>query len=354
MVKPLDLPRTLDQIDAAWMTAALAQRYPGTQVTSCIHASSIRATGTKLRLVLDYNDAGHAHRLPPTLWYKSGLEAHSDNIRDSHVRESLFYAEIAPLGLLNVPACYFTGTDESGISGQLIEDLLARNARFGSAMKPVAPDVAAQALAMLARLHAHRWMSPELERLGTPGGTLISDGIVLRLLTKEAWDQAMSAPAAACLPEGFRDIAAVRTGMQRLWDFDAQSSERCMVHGDAHAGNMFFEQDGRPGFLDFQRFMQCDWAHDVNYFLVSAMAADVAAAWEEELLDHYLRALEEAGGPALDRAAAWHRYRLHTMYGLIWNVVPPTMQSNETVSTIASRFNAAALRHDVVSLLRLV
>ena len=34
------------------------------------------------------------------MWYKSGLEGHSDNIRDSHVRESLFYSEIAPLGLL--------------------------------------------------------------------------------------------------------------------------------------------------------------------------------------------------------------------------------------------------------------
>jgi hypothetical protein len=349
----LALPRSLDQIDAEWMTQALSQLYPGTVVTSCIHASSVRATGTKLRLVIDYNDAGHAHRLPPTMWYKSGLEAHSDNIRDSHVRESLFYSEIAPLGLLNVPACYFTGTDESGISGQLLEDLLARNARFGAAIKPVAPDVAAQALTMLARLHAHAWMSADLERLGTPGGTLISDGIVLRLLTPEAWGMAMTKPAAANLPAPLRDIATVRDAMQRLWAFDMASNQRCMVHGDAHTGNMFFEQDGRPGFLDFQRFMQCDWAHDVNYFLVSAMAVDDVAAHEARLLEHYLKALHAAGGPDLDRADAGYRFRLHTMYGLIWNVVPPTMQTEETVSTIASRFNAAAVRHDLAGLMNL-
>jgi len=287
------------------------------------------------------------------MWYKSGLEAHSDNIRDSHVRESLFYSEIAPLGLLNVPACYFTGTDASGISGQLLEDLLARNARFGAAVKPVAPEVAAQALAMLARLHAHWWMSPQLERLGTPGGTLISDGIVLRLLTAEAWNKSMAAPAAVGLPTALHDITTVRAAMQQLWAFDLASDQRCMVHGDAHTGNMFFEQDGHPGFLDFQRFMQCDWAHDVNYFLVSAMAADEAAAHEADLLELYLKALHAAGGPDLDRSDANHRYRLHTMYGLIWNVVPPTMQTEETVSTIASRFNAAAVRHDLAGLMQL-
>lgn len=352
-MKPLALPRSLDQIDAAWMTKALSHGYPGTVVTSCIHASSIRATGTKLRLVLDYNDAGHAHRLPATMWYKSGLEAHSDTIRDSHVRESLFYSEIAPLGLLNTPACYFTGTDETGVSGQLLEDLLARNARFGAATRPLEADVAAQALSMLARLHAHAWMSPQLDRLGTPGGTLISDGIVLRLLTQEAWDSAMRAPAAAQLPAPFRDVGAVRAAMQRLWDFDMASDQRCMVHGDAHAGNMFFEQEGRPGFLDFQRFMQCDWAHDVNYFLVSAMAEEQAARCEADLLEHYLRALHAAGGPDLDRPGALHRFRLHSMYGLIWNVVPPTMQTEETVATIASRFNAAARRHDLAALMQL-
>lgn len=349
----LKLPRSLNQIDAEWMTQALAQRYPGAVVTSCTHASSIRATGTKLRLVLDYNDDGHAHRLPPTMWYKSGLEAHSDNIRDSHVRESLFYSEIAPLGLINTPACYFTGTDESGISGQLLEDLLARNARFGAAAKPVAPDVAAQSLTMLARLHAHWWMSAKLERLGTPGGTLISDGIVLRLLTQDAWSAAMSKPAASALPAPLREVSNIRAGMERLWAFDLASDQRCMVHGDAHTGNMFFEQDGRPGFLDFQRFMQCDWAHDVNYFLISAMAVEDAVAHEAELLEHYLKALHAAGGPELDRADAEHRYRLHTMYGLIWNVVPPTMQTEETVSTIATRFNAAAVRHGTAGLLDL-
>lgn len=343
------IPASLDDVDAEWLTRALAIKYPGTVVTSAIPGNSVRATGTKLRLLLEYNDAGHAHRLPPTMWFKSGLEPHSDHVRTSHAREGLFYSEIQPLGLLNAPACYFSGIDDRGFAAQLIEDLLARNARFGIATRPVSPDVAAQTLTMLARLHAYWWRSPELDRLGPPGGTLETDGIVLRILTNEAWDAAMRRPESAALPQALRSAAAVRTGMEALWSYDRNSTALCMVHGDAHPGNMFFEQDGKPGFLDYQRLMQCDWAHDVNYFMVASMTVEDAVSCERDLLAHYLRELRGLGVPELAFDAAWDSYRRHTMYGLVWNVVPPVMQTPEVCATVAARFNAAAARHGLGS-----
>ena len=143
------MPETLEGITADWLTRALEIDYPGTVVTSATPGSSVRATGTKLRLLLDYNDAGHAHRLPPTMWFKSGLEPHSDHVRSSHEREGLFYSQIAPHGLINAPKGYFAEVDDRGFAGQLIEDLLARNARFGSEARPVGTDAAAQTLTML-------------------------------------------------------------------------------------------------------------------------------------------------------------------------------------------------------------
>ena len=344
------MPETLEGITADWLTRALEIDYPGTVVTSATPGSSVRATGTKLRLLLDYNDAGHAHRLPPTMWFKSGLEPHSDYVRSSHEREGLFYSQIAPHGLINAPKGYFAEVDDRGFAGQLIEDLLARNARFGSEARPVGTDAAAQTLTMLARLHAFRWQSSELDKLGAPGGSLITDGIVLHLLTADSWEESMGRPAATELPAAFDTVETVRRGMQQLWDYDSQSNERCIVHGDAHPNNMFFEQDGSPGFLDFQRLMQCDWAHDVNYFLVSCMDTDDAAANERELLEHYLIALKAHGAPALERDAAWENYRRHTMYGLVWNVVPTAMQTERAVDIISRRFNAAARRHELAGL----
>lgn len=348
-----EMPAKLEDLDADWMTRALSINYPGTVVTNLIFGSSIRATATKLRLLLEYNDAGHAHRLPPTMYFKTGLEPHSDHVRTSHARESFFYENISPLGLLNCPRSYFTGTDSKGFSGQLIEDLLARNATFGSALEPVSVEVAGQTLEMLAKLHAHWWKAPELQQLGAPGGSLATDGIVLRLLTPEAWNTAMARDAAAGIPDELRDVARVRAGMEKLWEMDRNSDNLCMVHGDAHPGNMFFEQDGSPGFLDYQRVMQCDWAHDVNYFMISSMAWQDAAEHEQALLKRYLAAREALGVPAMDFDTAWASYRNHTMYGLVWNVVIPGMQVIEVVDAISERFNQAAARHDIVALLQL-
>jgi hypothetical protein len=349
----MKLPHAIEEVTAEWVSAALSVRYPGTEVTRLTFGSAVRATGTKQRLLLEYNDAGHAHRLPATMWYKGGLEPHSDHVRTSHVRESLFYDRIAPLNLVNAPAGYFAAVDETGHSAQLIEDLLQRNARFGTALKPLSPEAAAQALEMLARLHAHWWRAPELEQLGAPGGTLATDGIILRLLTPEAWDAAMLRPAADGLEAGLRDVAIVRGGMEALWEVDRTSAGLCMVHGDAHPGNLFFEQDGRPGFLDWQRLMQCDWAHDINYILVSSMSIENCAEREQDLLRHYLEFRTALGVPAMTWEDAWLSYRQHTMYGLIWNVVPPAMQTAEVCDAVASRFNAASQRHDVLGSLNM-
>lgn len=345
------LPRAIEEVTAEWASAALSVRYPGTQVSRLTFGSAVRATGTKQRLLLEYNDAGHAHRLPATMWFKGGLEPHSDHVRTSHVRESLYYERIAPLNLVNGPAGYFAATDEDGYSAQLIEDLLQRNARFGTALDPLTRESAVSALQMLARLHAYWWRAPELDQLGLPGGSLATDGIILRLLTPEAWSTAMTRQPAVGIHEDLRDVARIRAGMEALWEIDRRSEGLCMVHGDAHPGNLFFEQSGRPGFLDWQRLMQCDWAHDVNYLLVSSMAIDDCAAHEQGLVRHYLDEREAQGVPPMDWDSAWLSYRQHTMYGLIWNVVPPTMQPPEVCDAVANRFNAASARHDVMEAL---
>lgn len=341
------VPHSVEDVDEEWLTSALSFRYPCTEVLKVSFGSVIRATGTKLRMLLEYNAAGHRHRLPATMWFKGGYEAHSEHVRTSHARESLFYREFEPLGLINAPHCYFAAADDiSGFGVQLIEDLLARNASFGDARTPVGVDVARQGLDQLARLHAWRWNSPELEALGPVGGSLATDGIVLRIMGDGAWERGASAPAAVDLPQVFQTYDAAAAGMERLWTLDNQSAARCMVHGDAHPGNLFFEPDGTPGFLDWQRFMQCDWAHDVSYFLIGCLDADECATHERDLVRHYLEALRRNGVAPPPWDEAWLSYRRHAMYGLVWNVVPPTMQPAAVCEMEAIRFNRAVQRLD--------
>lgn len=342
------LPTSIEEIDSSWIETALRQRFRDVRVTSMVIGTVIHATGTKLRMMLDYNDAGHAQGLPATMWFKGGYEGHSDHVRTSHARESLFYNDIQPLGLINAPQCYFAGVDPvTGFGVQLIEDLLARNATFGDARRPIKAAIAAQAIEQLARLHAYRWNSPDLASLGPVGGSLATDGIVLRIMRDGAWERAMDAPAARLMPRALLTYEAAAAGMERLWALDRQSSTLCMVHGDPHPGNLFFDHGGRPGFLDYQRFMQSDWGHDLSYFMIGAMDVDECAENEQDLLRHYLDVLAEQGVEPPDWAAAWLNYRRHAMYGLVWNVVPPAMQPVDFCEALSVRFNAAAERLDV-------
>ena len=54
----LRMPQSLDEVTADWLTQALSHRFPGTVVTSAVPGSEVRATGTKLRLLL----VRHAYR----------------------------------------------------------------------------------------------------------------------------------------------------------------------------------------------------------------------------------------------------------------------------------------------------
>jgi hypothetical protein len=341
----LAAPASYKDISRQWLGAALAINYPGVEVTHVTIGREVHATGTKIRLLLEYNEAGHRHRLPPTLWLKGGYEPHSDIVKMSHISETLFYRYLSPLGLLNAPRCYYAGIDRQRQLGvQLIEDLLQRNVMFGDARKPISVDTAAKALSMLARLHAHWWASPSLARLGEPGGSHASDGILLRLVADGAWEPWMSTARAQNLPAELRRGDNAVAALKALWAYDRSSKNRCLVHGDPHPGNMFYEQDGTPGFLDWQRLMQCDWGHDVSYFLIGSLSIDDCERAEKELLAFYLEQIKSLGVPPISFEEGMDSYRKHVMHGLVWLAVPNFMQPEGIVQEESLRYGAAAER----------
>src|SRR5262245_885382 len=96
--EPMRLPNSLEELNADWLTTALSQAYPGTVVKHAALGTVIRGTATKARVLLDYNDTGHAHGLPPTLWFKGGFEAHSsgEHMMSVYAAEGAFYRDLAP------------------------------------------------------------------------------------------------------------------------------------------------------------------------------------------------------------------------------------------------------------------
>ena len=173
----------------------------------------------------------------------------------------------------------------------------------------------------------------------------MSDDIIYALIDSEGWERWVAEPRGRHVPDRLRTRSAIRRAYARLWELEREGTP-CMLHGDPHLGNMFFEPDGRPGFLDWQRVMQGHWAHDVAYFTISALEPEPCAEHERALLRSYLDALAGFGGPELPIDAAFLAYRRQAVHGLVWVINPLTMQPEEINSANARRFGAAVARLD--------
>ncbi|MBL0915005.1 MAG: phosphotransferase [Sphingopyxis sp.] len=335
-------PASVEEITAGWLTATLGARFPGTVVTAVQHGTIIRGTATKVRLLLDYNEAGHRHRLPPTMWFKGGLEDHSltDDMLIVYAGEAAFFNEIAGTLEMDIPTAIVAAVDPAtNRSFLLLGDLLARNASFGTALHPLSPTDAAVLVEELAHLHAAYWMSPKLETMSwlSGGGSLLQSCEVL--LSRETWDRCIRLPRGEFVSAPFRTFETLRDAVLQALRTDVQRAH-CFVHGDSHVGNSFTTPDGSAGFLDWQSTMHGFWAHDFSYFVVTSLSIEDRRHVERDLLDRYLATLARKG-IELDAADAWLEHRRHAMYSCSWAMCLPEWQREDICCAVAERAFAA-------------
>ena len=337
------LPQNMTELTAEWLSTALACSYPGVEVTSVHFGTVLHGTCTKIRLLLTYNEAGHSHQLPPTMLAKCGFEVHSGDSQhmvESARSEVVFYRQRAPEGLVNVAKCYFAESDEKyGSSILLLEDLLARNVQFGFALRPIDLPIARLALSMLARYHARWWNSPELASLGQP---IFADDWVGFILDAGNFEHCMRLPRFEYVPPPLRNRERIRSGLYGLWDSNAEGPS-CILHGDLHLGNCFFEVDGKPGFLDWQGDTCGCWAHDFTEFLLTALDVDARRNCERPLLEFYLQQLRSHGIDAPSFDNAWQQYRRNTLWVAYASATCPEEMQPEAVCTAYTRRGMAAV-----------
>ncbi|MET0984035.1 MAG: phosphotransferase [Steroidobacteraceae bacterium] len=341
--------RSIDQIRPEWLTALLTETFPGTAVESVHIGTVINGTATKARLLLTYNRAGHAHRLPPTLWLKAGFEPHSgaEHLQAIYIGETLFYRDIAKRLDLGPPRCFAARFDAAtGQNYLLLEDLLALHAEFGHAARPLTPTQAANVLEVQAKLHARFWRSHELDDVTWlhGGGALGKSGVHEMTFTPPIWDRCAALPRGRFLQGPLADRERMAEMMRSVLRHEAEHS-MCLVHGDAQLMNLYFVADGMPGYLDWQTAMWSYWAHDVADFVVTCMTVDDRRRSERDLIDHYVRALHRHGITELTSAAAWHAYTRHTAYTIHWAVCLPEWQPEAVCAINTERACAAILDH---------
>ena len=331
----LTVPFTLEEaLDPRWLTRALAPLTGGAAITDVSVVETLRTVATKTRFQVAWAD-GCAD-----LCLKGFLDMAGGRVGGKQaLSEHRFYRQVAPALGLRIPSAVAIVIDEEAGQGiTIMRDLVAQGARFGSALDPVTPDEAAKTLEELARLHAHMHMLDALPWVGRTVSELASWNIV----TPERLQLLLEGPRGRNLSARTREAAKLIDGLNSLAAL-TEALPSTLVHGDCHAGNIFWTADG-PGLIDWQVVQRGHWALDVAYQLCAVLPVDLAAAHEMHLLDHYLGAARVRGNDVPDRDAAHRQYRAGIIYGYyLWAIT--TRVDPAITETFVDRLGQAVERN---------
>jgi aminoglycoside phosphotransferase (APT) family kinase protein len=344
-------PDILDRaVTPARLTALLAERHPGVEVADVAVLGESSGSANRVRLALTYAPGADAG-LPTRMFLKRNLERFSFPA-EMYTTEVRIYRDVLPRTPVEAPTVYAIETSNDIEFTILMEDLSARSGvRIGFVLDPVTPDDVDSLLTTLASLHAAWWGSTALGWTRPP-----VDDPAMRF-----WREVGPRLTRRHLRAGHRAAVADQLPVPEaaLWDaFDrllaADSTGRhTLLHGDVHAGNVYYVEGGPGGLLDWQLSLRGCWALDVGYLLTSTLNQADRRTHERALLDGYLARLRALGVDAPSRDEAWHRYRQNALYGLLmWLITPDGVHSDDAQVEYLRRTLAAVDELETLEALR--
>ena len=339
------IPATLQEaLDPNWLAFALEPVSGGSALKSVEVAETIKTMASKVRIKVRFeNDPQTEH----AFCLKAFLDAENGMGGPTTIREGLFYLDLAPHTSMRTPKCANVLLNRVENSGILVmNDLVAEGARFCSALEPFDANRASQSLEQLARLHVVKQLAH-----GTDWLPCRIDHIAARpVYPVELINQLLADPRGVPLDRRTRDAGLLYAAMRALAQRNAQRPQ-ALLHGDVHAGNLYWTQDG-PGFTDWQLVSRGDWAFDVAYHIAAVLPVEIAEREERRLLDHYLDTVRSLGGQAPDRESAWADYRMAPPYGFYhWAITQRVVP--EITNEFTRRLGASLMRHESYKLLGL-
>jgi len=317
-------PTELDEVlGPAWLAAMLYGDHPGVEVAEVVVVETQVTAATKVRVALELRDPSPG--LETEICIKGYFgEASRRFLQSNSARhETWFYDRIAPqLPGCGLPPCLYAAVDEATNHGLIImRDMAAAGGTFLSSLTPYSVEEAYNGVEKLARMHAAGWqgtalcalpwLEPRLEQFARDS-----------MIPVETLHALLNGPRGDPLPAAIRDGHRLHRALGLLV-LKLGGDPRCLVHGDAHAGNLYRLPGDRleMGIIDWQLVQQGHWAQDVAYHLGAALVPELRRTHERALLDHYRAALESFGGPAIAADLAWDRYRAAMLYGYyLWGL----------------------------------
>jgi len=338
------VPATLDEaLDPEWLCQALVSVGKGAAVASVETVEIIKTVATKVRFAVTFEGSPDRHA-----FCLKGLLDVDEMTKlggSTCVLEGDFYCKLAPRLDVRVPTAVAVVTDRADKQSVLImRDLIADGGRFCSALDPFSADDAADSLRQIAKLHAGSGLLQSVDWIRPRAAELAR----MPHMTAEILQELLDGPRGDNLSAEVRNGARLIEGMKALADKAAQRPE-FLVHGDAHAGNIFRTAEG-SGLIDWQVLQRGSWVVDVAYHLCAVLPVELAEKEERRLLGHYLDLARGSGLTMPDEEEAWLQYREAVMYGYyLWGITRRV--DPEITVQFTDRLGRAVMRHDSFALL---
>lgn len=341
----IEVPRTLAHaMDPAWLSQALHAVCGGAPVTSVEQVEVIRTVATKVRFAVTFAGSERKH----AFCIKGLLDVDEATARGGPtcVLEADFYCKVAPtVPELQVPDCVTAVIDRSEQQAVIImRDVIEDGGRFCSALEPFSADDAMLSLTELAKLHANSkflegadWIRPRAAELAQ-----------MTYVTPQMLQDLLDGPRGDNLSTQVRSAERLGQAMKALAARDA-TRPQFLIHGDAHAGNMFRTARG-GGVIDWQLLQRGGWALDLAYHLNAVLPTEIAEVEERRLLREYLSLMRAHGMEMPGDEEAWAQYREAPIYGFyLWGITrrvdPPI------IVLFTDRLGKAVTRHESHALL---
>jgi len=311
--------------DAQWLGSLMAYKYPGVEAKSMEVVQLFDSHTTKLRVAVDWNEAGLAAGLPRNLCIKSNWSGMFSDV-DIHALEARFYHFLTDKLSANTATCYYADWDDDGSAHGVIvlEDLIDRGGEFGHSTQHAGIDGVASALADLAKLHAGLWDSPLITAEAAPwlptSMHVPVDHDQVRIMWHWIGENLKDPNFRAIAPKHYLDDARrVERAYDRLVAFErAFDAPYCIILGDCHQGNTYILPNGERMWVDWQLGRRGRPWRDLTYFTVGSLTIEERRHHHRDLIAHYRDCLIREGATnVIDLGTIWNeQIPRWVMYGI--------------------------------------
>ncbi|MCA2320064.1 phosphotransferase [Mycobacterium intracellulare] len=337
-VATVPVPDSLEQaLSVEWLSAAL-----GTDVVEVTPGPIVDRISTNARFTIRCAD-GRSQKLCVKGYFNDiGRFA-----RYVGAPEAYFYRELAAATGVRTLHSVYADIDPHTQHGVIItDDVVAQGATFLDGNSPYTPDRTAQTLGEFARLHAATWGSPHCADAPwlTPrlGRALDVWG---RSTTLDIIGRNFDGPNGQRIPASVSDPQRVVDAYRAL--VEREAGPWCVIHGDAHVGNVFLDARGAGCLVDWQLVQRGGWYLDVGYHIASTLAVDDRRRTERDLLRHYLGALASHGVTPPPWDETWRAIAFGMVHGFyLWSIT--TKVQPAIIATLLHRLGTAVADHDAL------